>query len=68
MIGLRGKHFVDFLSSFAWGNPDYVDGWKHFVFEEENKNNKVVAFTVPKEHADELIFNIEKLIQNKCQV
>ena len=67
MTGLRGKYFVDFLSSFAWGNPDYVEGWKAFVREQENAENKVVAFVIPKKFEGDLIFNIEKLIQEKCQ-
>jgi hypothetical protein len=63
----QGRYFIDFLKSFALGNPDITEVWKRFITEEENHEMTVVAFTLPQKNCGELIENIEKLLQDKLK-
>jgi hypothetical protein len=62
---MRGKYFIDFMGSFAHGNPDIVDGWKHTIQECEAENSQVAAFKLPENEAPELIILIEKVLRDK---
>ncbi len=65
MKGLRGKYFIDFLRSFTISSPEYADGWKAVIIDAENNDFDVVAFKVPKKLSNEVIFIVEKMIQDK---
>lgn len=61
----RSKFFVNYLNSFALGNPEMTEAWKALIREIEQDDFDVVAFSFPKRMTNELIVEIERLIKHK---
>jgi len=64
---MKGIYFIDLFKSFTISNPDAADAWKQLIIEEENKDNDVAAFSIPKRRSGELIVAIEKLLTDKLK-
>lgn len=64
---MKGIFFIDDVSSFAFGNPDVAEAWKHMIFECENDGYKVIAIKLPAERKNELLVAIEKLLIDKLK-
>ena len=64
---MRGTYFVDFMGSFALGNPDIVEDWKQLGKDAEAANEQLTIFKLPQKEASELIIMIEKLLRDKLR-
>jgi len=64
---MRGTYFVDFMGSFALGNPDIVEDWKQTARDAEAANEQLAIFKIPQKEASELIIMIEKFLRDKLR-
>jgi hypothetical protein len=64
---MRGKYFVDFMGSFALGNPDIVEDWKQLGKDAEAAQEQLVILKLPQRESSELIIMIEKLLRDKLE-
>ena len=64
---MRGTYFVDYMGSFALGNPDIVEDWKQLGKDAEAANEQLVILKLPQHESSELIIMIEKMLRDKLR-
>jgi hypothetical protein len=62
---MRGDYFVDFMGSFALGNPDIVEDWKAVAKAAEAEHKQVAIFILPENEISNTVVSIEKLLRDK---